>query len=109
MAEKVAKLGLAVGISATEAGPHFRLNIGGEELAGDFLTAPAHDRELAISIEQEAGGDARGASEQTSFKVTVSAGSEKEEHEGLSLKQGRSSLATRVNTASKLIKLEETG
>ncbi len=32
-----------------------------------------------------------------------------EEHEGLTLKKGRANLATKVNAASKLIKVEETG
>jgi hypothetical protein len=44
-----------------------------------------------------------------SYKVVVTAGSEKEEYEGLTLKKGRTNLATKVNSASKLIKIEETG
>src|SRR3954465_3042091 len=46
--------------------------------------------------------------EQT-YKLVVSSGSDKEEHSGLTLKKGRSNLATKVNSASKLIKVEETG
>ena len=34
---------------------------------------------------------------------------EREEHEGLTLKKGRTNIATKVNAASKLIKIEETG
>ena len=36
-------------------------------------------------------------------------GSEREEYEGLTLKKGRNNLATKVNAASKLIKIEESG
>jgi phage tail sheath protein FI len=43
------------------------------------------------------------------YKLVVSSGSEKEEHEGLTLKKGRANIATKVNSASKLIKVEETG
>jgi uncharacterized protein len=44
------------------------------------------------------------------YKLVVDAGpAGKEEYEGLTLKKGRSNLATKVNSASKLIKIEETG
>ena len=43
------------------------------------------------------------------YKLVVSSGSEKEEHAGLTLKKGRTNIATKVNSASKLIKVEETG
>jgi uncharacterized protein len=43
------------------------------------------------------------------YKLTVSAGGETEEYDGLSVKKGRSYIVTKVNAASKLIKLEETG
>ncbi len=43
------------------------------------------------------------------YKLVVSSGSEKEEHAGLTLKKGRANIATKVNSASKLIKVEETG
>ncbi|HET8754610.1 MAG TPA: phage tail sheath subtilisin-like domain-containing protein [Solirubrobacteraceae bacterium] len=50
---------------------------------------------------EEAGG---------TYKLIVDAGSAgKEEYEGLTLKKGRNNLATKVNSASKLIKIEETG
>ena len=39
----------------------------------------------------------------------VTAGRENEEFEGLTLKKGRTNLATKVNASSKLIKIEETG
>jgi hypothetical protein len=44
------------------------------------------------------------------YRLLVDAGSGgREEHEGLTLRKGRSNLATKVNAASKLIKIEETG
>jgi hypothetical protein len=56
------------------------------------------------------GGEGGGGEEApTTYKLTVSAGTESEEYEGLSVKKGRSYIVTKVNAASKLIKLEETG
>ena len=49
-----------------------------------------------------------GEGDQT-YKLVVTSGSEREEYEGLTLKKGRSNLATKVNAASKLIKIEDTG
>jgi phage tail sheath protein FI len=43
------------------------------------------------------------------YNVIVSAGSVREEYPGVSLKKGRTYIATKVNATSKLIKLEETG
>src|SRR5215210_2362626 len=42
-------------------------------------------------------------------RLVVTSGSESEEYDGLTLKKGRNNLATKVNAASKLIKIEETG
>jgi phage tail sheath protein FI len=52
---------------------------------------------------------AEGAGEDKTYKIVITAGSEREEFDGLTLKKGRSYLATKVNAASKLIKIEETG
>jgi phage tail sheath protein FI len=41
------------------------------------------------------------------YKLVVKAGDETESHEGLSLKKGRANIATKVNSASKLIKIED--
>ncbi len=43
------------------------------------------------------------------YKLVVTAGPEREEYPGLMLKKGRRNIATMVNAASKLIKIEETG
>jgi phage tail sheath protein FI len=53
------------------------------------------------------GGD--GGSDQPRYKLVISAGPDQEEHTGLSLRKGRNYLATKVNTASKLVQIEEIG
>ncbi len=64
------------------------------------------DGNIAIEIEEESPG---GEKADATYKVTVSAGSESEEYEGLTLKKGRNNIVTKVNAGSKLVKLEETG
>lgn len=60
--------------------------------------------------ENDEGGEGAGAKDaEPTYRVVVSAGNAREEHEGLTLKKGRNNIATKVNSASKLIKLEETG
>ena len=56
--------------------------------------------------EEPSAGDKDG---DKSYKLVVSSGTEKEEHEGLTLKKGRTNIATKVNLASKLVKIEESG
>ncbi|HEY4346863.1 MAG TPA: hypothetical protein VGM80_04680, partial [Gaiellaceae bacterium] len=60
----------------------------------------------AGAAEGEGGG---GADAPQTYKLVVTAGSASEEFDGLSVKKGRSYIVTKVNAASKLIKLEETG
>jgi phage tail sheath protein FI len=43
----------------------------------------------------------------STYKLVVKAGEETESYEGLSLKKGRTNIATKVNAASKLIKIED--
>jgi len=64
------------------------------------------DGSIAVEIEEENPGGEKG---DATYKVTVSKGSDVEEYEGLTLKKGRNNIVTKVNAASKLIKLEETG
>jgi hypothetical protein len=56
--------------------------------------------------EGEEKGDDKG---DASYRLVVTAGSEREEFDGLSLKKGRSYIVTKVNASSRLITLEETG
>jgi phage tail sheath protein FI len=69
------------------------------------------DGEIAVELTQEPGGGDSGGDKpvEPTYKLVVTAGTEREEYEGLTLKKGRSNLATKVNAASKLIKIEETG
>src|SRR3954469_341669 len=66
---------------------------------------PGKDEVQVEIAEEPSAGD--GADK--TFTVRVSSGSDKEEFTGLSTKKGRNNLATKVNAASKLIKIEETG
>ncbi|MDQ4048461.1 MAG: phage tail sheath subtilisin-like domain-containing protein [Actinomycetota bacterium] len=62
--------------------------------------------QIEVTQEPSAG---EGKDGDVTYKLVVTAGSEREEHEGLSPKKGRSNIATKVKAASKLIKIEETG
>jgi len=55
------------------------------------------------------GGDEKSGGAEPTYKLVVTAGTQHEEHTGLSLKKGRGYIATKVNAASKLIKIEDTG
>src|SRR3954452_24058389 len=60
--------------------------------------------EVELTEEPKAGGNG-----DASYRLVVTSGSEKEEYDGLTLKKGRTNIATKVNASSKLIKIEETG
>ena len=64
---------------------------------------------VKVTLEPEPGIEGSKDAVDTTYKLTVTAGSESESYEGLSLKKGRTNIATKVNAASKLIKIEETG
>jgi uncharacterized protein len=64
------------------------------------------DGGLKVEIAEEPSTEEGGGT----YKLVIDAGSAgKEEFEGLTLKKGRNNLATKINSASKLIKIEETG
>ncbi len=74
------------------------------------------DVKLELTAEQAPGaqggegeGGGGGESQATTYRLKVTAGSDSEEFDGLTVKKGRSYIVTKVNAASKLIKLEETG
>jgi uncharacterized protein len=77
---------------------------GVETFAAVALESGRDDISVEV-VEEPAAGE--GADQ--SYTVRVSAGADKEEFTGLSLKKGRNNLATKVNAQSKLIKIEETG
>jgi phage tail sheath protein FI len=74
------------------------------------IALPDVDGTVTVILEEEEGpaGDAPQKPEDKTYRIVVTAGDAKEEHTGLALK-GRSNLRTKVNAASKLIKIEETG
>jgi phage tail sheath protein FI len=64
------------------------------------------DGTVKVEISEEPKADGG----ESTYKLVVDAGSAgHEEFEGLTLKKGRTNLATKVNSQSKLIKIEETG
>ncbi len=69
----------------------------------DGVTEP-----VKVEIAEEPPQEGKDAGDQT-YKVVVTAGTDTEEYPGVSMKKGRSFVATRVNSTSKLIKIEETG
>jgi phage tail sheath protein FI len=62
--------------------------------------------DVSVEVTEE---PAAGEGADKTYSVKVTAGSDTEEFTGLTLKRGRTNLATKVNAASKLIKIEETG
>jgi Bacteriophage tail sheath protein len=62
---------------------------------------------VELSEEPNPGGEGREG--EATYKLVVDAGGTHEEHDGLSLRRGRANIVTKVNQASTLIKLEETG
>jgi phage tail sheath protein FI len=72
------------------------------------VALPAVKDSVKIEIAEEPQPEGKEPGEPT-YKVTVTAGDQREEYPGVSLKKGRTYLATKVNSASKLIRIEETG
>lgn len=77
-----------------------------EAIRATALEGTSGQIKIEISEEPSAAGEGKDVPEPT-YKFVVVAGSDREEYTGLSLKKGRSNVATKVNAASKLIKLEE--
>jgi phage tail sheath protein FI len=77
---------------------------GVEAFSAVALEPGRDDIKVEVAEEPSAGEGA-----ETTYRIEVSSGPEKEEYTGLTLKKGRTNLATKVNAQSKLIKIEETG
>jgi uncharacterized protein len=60
-----------------------------------------------VTVEVSEEPDVAGKDGDATYKLVVTAGDQTESHEGLSLKKGRTNIATKVNSASKLIKIED--
>jgi phage tail sheath protein FI len=63
---------------------------------------------VKVEVTEEPPQEGKDSSDPT-YKVVISSGAESEEYDGLSMKKGRNFVATKINAASKLIKIEETG
>ena len=61
----------------------------------------------SVTVEVTEEPDAAGKDGDATYTLNVRAGDRSESHEGLSLKKGRANIATKVNAASNLIKIEE--
>lgn len=62
---------------------------------------------VSVELSEEPGSE---GNDDKTYKLVITAGPDHEEFEGLSTtKKGRSYIATKVNAASKLVKIEETG
>ena len=62
-----------------------------------------------VQVEVTEEGPQEGKDSEPTYKFTVTSAGETEEYPGVSVKKGRTYVATKVNAASKLIKIEETG
>jgi hypothetical protein len=60
-----------------------------------------------VTVEVSEEPEASAKDGDATYKLVVTAGEETESYEGLSLKKGRTNIATKVNAASKLIKIED--
>ncbi len=72
------------------------------------VARPGIEAPVTVELAEEEGGDDDKGDGKT-YRIVVTSGDAKEEFEGLTLKKGRTNIATKVNASSKLIKIEETG
>ena len=64
---------------------------------------------VEITEEPAPGGQGGQRPRRATYTVVVTSGTDREEYPGVTMKKGRNFIATKVNAASKLIKIEETG
>ena len=74
----------------------------------EALRAIAHDG-AANPVEVEIAEEETPPEGDPTYKIVVTSGPEREEYPGVTLKRGRSHIATKVNAESKLIRIEDTG
>src|SRR5688572_24272078 len=96
-----------VGQEAATAKPAAALPAASDKSVEAFRAAalPGVDGTVNVEVTEE---PAAGEGTDKTYKVVVSAGPVKEEYEGLSTKKGRTNIATKVNAASKLVKIVDT-
>jgi phage tail sheath protein FI len=61
---------------------------------------------IKVEVSEE---PAQEGKDDATYKLVITSGTDTEEYPGVSMKKGRNFVATKVNAASKLIKIEETG
>jgi phage tail sheath protein FI len=108
----VVRVGDAEGAPAAQAALPAASDAGVEAFRAVALDGAAGGPVKLELSEEKPGGEApkgEKAEQTPTYRLVVTAGGEEEVYEGLSLKKGRSHLATKVNAASKLIRIEETG
>jgi len=64
---------------------------------------------IEIAPEPMSGDGEEGKADQATYRVVVTAGPQREEFDGLSLKKGRNNVVTKVNAGSALVTLEDVG
>ena len=76
-----------------------------------FIAKRGVDGPITVDVTEESApeGDEGTKSDDKTYKIVVTAGDQVEEFEGLTIKRGRTSIVTKVNSSSKLVKIEETG
>jgi phage tail sheath protein FI len=73
-----------------------------------FVAVGDGNEPVKVDVTEEPPQEGKDGSDQT-YKIVISAGAESEEYENISMKKGRNYIATKINAASKLVKVEETG
>ena len=81
----------------------------GELLRATAKEGVADQVSIEISPEPMSGDGEEGKADQPTYRVVVTAGPQREEYDGLSLKKGRNNVVTKVNAGSALASLEDVG
>jgi uncharacterized protein len=81
----------------------------GELLRATAKEGVADQVSIEISPEPMSGDGEEGKADQPTYRVVVTAGPQREEYDGLSLKKGRNNVVTKVNAGSALVTLEDVG
>jgi uncharacterized protein len=79
-----------------------------EALRATALDGAKGPIKIDVSEEPSVASEGKDAPEPT-YKLVITSGSDREEYSGLSLKKGRTNVATKINAASSLVKLVEVG
>ena len=98
-----------VGADGNGAAPRAALPAAADKGVEAYTISQLPDVSEQVQVEVSEEPTAADKPDEKSYRIVVTAGPDREEFEGLTLKKGRTNLATKVNASSKLIKIEETG